>query len=141
MTHFVDNDGCVQKRRPQQTHNSYFIIPTSDFSYTDLLIGKWWVFIVQQNWMKFDMFRWGLINWGYLRFTEMNVSASSVNLQYNKDSLRTKVFNNISTWTKLLVFPIKNYHHRSAVVQQVMCKLTCCKWTTYSVLLCSRTNV
>lgn len=81
---------CLQKRRPQQTHNSYFIIPTSDFSCADVLIGKWWVFIVQQNWMKFDMFRWGLINWVYLDFEEMNTRASLKHLKYNKGSSRSK---------------------------------------------------
>lgn len=53
------------KGRPQQTHNSYFIAHTSDFKSADLLIGKWWIFIVQQNWMRLDMFQWDLINWGH----------------------------------------------------------------------------
>lgn len=56
----------AKKGRPQQTHNSYSIIPTSDFSRADLLIGEWWVFIVQQNWMKFDTSWRGLINWGWI---------------------------------------------------------------------------
>lgn len=68
----------AKKRRSQQNHISYFISPTSDFSRAHLLIGKWWVFIVQLNWMKSDTFRWGLINWGYL---EMYMSASLKHLQ------------------------------------------------------------
>lgn len=37
-------------------------LPASDFSCARLLIGKWWLFIEQLNWMMFDTFQWGLMN-------------------------------------------------------------------------------
>lgn len=43
-----------KKEGSSQNRYSYSTVPTSDFSCAWLLIGSWWVFIEQLNWMMFD---------------------------------------------------------------------------------------
>lgn len=69
-THFVDNDGCFQrnkKKRGGKEGSCKIVInipplPAPGFSWARLLIGKWWLFIEQLNWMMFDTSRWGVMN-------------------------------------------------------------------------------